>query len=191
MANMPSSVLPDSKGTGGFMNPDKIVGGFGIKEGMMIADFGSGAGYFTILLGQRVGKDGKVFALDIQESALDNVRVKAKAAGLENVETIRSNLEVSGSSGLADNSQDMVLLANILFQSEQKTEIVKEAARILKSGGSLVVIDWKRAAGGFGPPDNLRTDEIALRSLILGEGLVFENDIDAGQFHYGLKFKKP
>ena len=172
------------------MNPDKIVSEFGIKEGMMVADFGSGAGYFTILLAQRVGTNGKVYALDIQESALDNVRVKAKSAGLENVETIRSNLEVLGSSGLADNSQDIVLLANILFQSEQKAEIIKEAVRVLKDGGFLVVIDWKRAAGGFGPPDNLRTDEIAMRSLVLGEGLVFENDIDAGQFHYGLKFRK-
>lgn len=195
--NMLGSVLPNSGGTGGFMNPDKIAGEFGIREGMTIADFGSGAGYFTILLGQKVGVSGKVYALDIQESALDNVRVKAKAAGLENIETVRSNLEVAGSSGLADNSQDMVLLANILFQSEKKKEIIKEATRVLKSGSFLVVIDWKRAAGampdgrqGFGPPDSLRTDEIAMRSLILGEGLVFENDIDAGQFHYGMKFKK-
>jgi len=188
--NMPGSVLPDSKGTGGFLNPDKIVSEFGIKEGMIIADFGSGAGYFTILLAQRVGTGGKVFALDIQESALDNVRVRAKAAGLENVETIRSNLEVLGSSGLADNSQDIVLLANILFQSEQKGDIVKEAKRVLKEGGSLVVIDWKMGAGGFGPPDNLRTDEIAMRSLVMGEGLALEKEIDAGQFHYGMIFKK-
>src|SRR3990167_6996959 len=127
MANMSTSVLPTPKGTCGFMNPEKIVTEFGIQEGMMIADFGSGAGYFTIFLAQRVGKDGKNFVLDIQESALDNVRVKAKAVGLDNVETIRSNLEVLGSSGLADNSQDIVLLANILFQSEQKAEIIKES----------------------------------------------------------------
>lgn len=188
---MPTSGLGSHFGTGGFMNPEKIVAGFGIKEGMMIADFGSGAGYFTILLAQRVGSNGRIFALDIQESALDNVRVKAKTAGLENVEAIRGNLEVMGGSSLADNSQNMVLLANILFQSEQKREIVKEAVRVLKDSGSLVVIDWKRATGGFGPPDDLRTDEIAMRSLVLGEKLIFENDIDAGQFHYGMKFKKP
>ena len=188
---MPTSGLGTNLGTGGFMNPEKIVSGFGIREGMKVADFGSGAGYFTILLGQRVGADGKVFALDIQESALDNVRVKAKAAGLENVETVRGNLEVLGGSSLEDSSQDMVLLANILFQSEQKADIVKEAVRVLKSEGFLVVIDWKRTAGGFGPPDNLRTDEIAMRSLVLGEGLVLENEIDVGQFHYGMKFKKP
>lgn len=179
------------------MNPDKIAGEFGIQQGMTVADFGSGAGYFTILMAQKVGENGKVYALDIQESALDNVRVKAKSAGLENVETIRANLEVLGGSGLADNSQDMVLLANILFQSDLKGEIIKEAVRVLKKGGALVVIDWKRATGGFGPPDNLRTDEVAMRNLVLGlpaqagEGLVFENDIDAGQFHYGMKFKKP
>lgn len=189
--NMPGSGLPNSGGTGGFMNPDKIAGEFGIVPGMTVADFGSGAGYFTILMGQKVGTNGKVYALDIQESALDNVRVKAKAAGLENVETIRSNLEVPGSSGLADGSQDMVLLANILFQSDLKAEIVKEAVRVLKSGGSVVLIDWKRAAGGFGPPDTRRTDEIAMRNLVIGEGFIFENDIDAGQFHYGMKFKKP
>src|SRR3989338_1534227 len=106
--NMSVSGLGSHLGTGGFMNPEKIAAEFGIKEGMMIADFGSGAGYFTILLGQRVGTSGKVSALDIQESALDNVRVKARAIGLENVETIRANLEVLGSSGLADNSQDIV-----------------------------------------------------------------------------------
>src|SRR3989344_3911221 len=112
MANMSTSVLPTPKGTGGFMNPEKIVTEFGIQDGMMIADFGSGAGYFTILLAQRVGKDGKVFALDIQESALDNVRVKAKAVGLENVETIRGNFEVPGSPGWAANTTDKVLVAN-------------------------------------------------------------------------------
>ncbi len=189
--NMSASGLGINLGTGGFMNPDKIASEFGIAPGMVVADFGSGAGYFTILMGQKVGENGKVSALDIQESALDNVRVKAKSVGLENIETIRANLEVAGSSGLADSSQDMVLLANILFQSELKQDIIKEAVRVLKSGGSFVVIDWKRSAGGFGPPDNLRTDEISMRNLVLSESLVFEKDIDAGQFHYGMKFKKP
>src|SRR3990167_7199549 len=112
--------------TGGFLNPDSIVNEFGVREGMNIADFGSGAGYFPILMAERAGKEGRVYALDIMESALDSVREKAKAAGLENIEMIRTNLEVVGSSGLADQSQDIVLLANILFQSDKKSDIVKE-----------------------------------------------------------------
>ncbi len=179
------------------MNPGKIFSEFGVSEGMSVADFGSGAGYFTILLGQQVGKDGKVYALDVQEPPLDSVRAKAKAAGLENIETVRANLEVLGSSRLPDNSQDMVLLANILFQSTKKAEIIAEAARVLKSGGSLIIIDWKKGAGampdgrqGFGPPDELRTEQTDMRALAPADIFSFQKDIDAGSFHYGMVFRK-
>lgn len=187
---MPVSGTGNHLGTGGFMNPDFIVDEFGLREGMSVADFGSGAGYFTILIAQRVGKEGRVYALDIMETALDSVREKAKAAGLENMEMIRTNLEVIGSSGLADQSQDAVLLANILFQSDKKSDIIKEAKRTLKDNGSLIIIDWKKGAGGFGPPDSLRTEETAMRSLASGEGLIFERTFNAGQFHFGMVFRK-
>lgn len=179
-----------SLNTGGFLNPDLIVDEFGLRPGMNVADFGSGAGYFTILIGKKVGKEGQVYALDIMESALDSVREKSKAAGVENIEEIRTNLEVLGSSGLADQSQDIVLLANILFQSDKKVEIMKEARRVLKDNGSLIIIDWKKSVGGFGPPDSLRTDEALMRSLAISEGFVFEKAFDAGQFHFGMIFKK-
>lgn len=190
VTNIPMSGVGSNLGTGGFLNPDLIINEFGLREGMSVADFGSGAGYFTILMGQRVGGEGKVCALDIMESALDSVREKAKALGIENIETIRTNLEVLGSSGLSDQSQDVVLLANILFQSEKKSEIIREARRVLMSGGSLIIIDWKKDAGSFGPPDNLRTDETAMHSLAIAEGLTFERDFNAGQFHYGMLFRK-
>jgi ubiquinone/menaquinone biosynthesis C-methylase UbiE len=177
-------------GTGGFLNPDLVVNEFGITNGMNIADFGSGAGYFTILMGKKVGKEGRVYALDVMESALESVREKTKAAGLDNIETIRANLEVLGSSGLPDQSQDMVLLANILFQSDKKSEIIKEAKRVLKDNGTLIIIDWKKGAGGFGPPDDLRTEEVAMRSLAASEGFGFKKSINAGQFHFGMVFKK-
>lgn len=187
----------DHLGTGGFLSPESIINEFGLAPGMIVADFGSGAGYFTILIAERVGKEGRVYALDIMESALDSVREKARAIGLENVEAVRTNLEVVGSSGLADQSQDVVLVANILFQSDKKVEIVREAKRVLKDGGSMIVIDWKKGAGamadgrqGFGPPDSLRTDETAMRSLVVGEGLVFDRVFNAGQFHFGMVFKK-
>ena len=189
-------------GTGGFMNPDSIVLEFGLREGMMIADFGSGAGYFTILMAKIVGQTGKVTGLDIMETALDSVRVKAKAAGLENIETVRANLEVLGSSGLAGESQDAVLLANILFQSPKKEAILKEAARVLKKDGTLIIIDWKKGAGGLGegsraqpgisvgPPDELRTEQEQMQNMAVAEGMTWQSNIDAGSFHYGIIFKK-
>ena len=190
MTNMPMTGTGNYLNTGGFLNPDMVINEFGLRQGMSVADFGSGAGYFTIIMAARVGREGRVYALDIMESALDSVREKARAVGLENVEAIRTDLEVVGSSGLSDQSQDMVLLANILFQSDKKAEIVREARRTLKDGGSLIIVDWKKGAGGFGPPDNLRTDEMAMHSLAVGEGLVFERAFDAGQFPFGIVFRK-
>lgn len=197
VASIPVVGTGNHLSTGGFLNPESIVNEFSLRDGMSVADFGSGAGYFTIIIAERVGKEGRVYALDIMESALDSVRAKAKASGLENIEIIRTNLEVVGSSGLADQSQDVVLLANILFQSDKKSEIVREAKRTLKDGGSLIVVDWKKGTGavsagrqGFGPPDSLRTDETAIRSLVVGEGFVFERSFNAGQFHFGVILKK-
>ena len=190
MAATPIVGSGNSLSTGGFLNPDMVINEFGLRPGMSVADFGSGAGYFTIIMAARVGKEGRVYALDIMESALDSVRAKARAVGLENIEMVRTNLEVVGSSGLADQSQDVVFLANILFQSEKKSEIMRESERVLKTEGFWIIIDWKKGAGGFGPPDNLRTDETAMRSLAVGEGFVFEKNFDAGQFHFGMMFRK-
>ncbi|HLD34697.1 MAG TPA: class I SAM-dependent methyltransferase, partial [Patescibacteria group bacterium] len=107
----------------------------------------------------------------------------------ENIEAIRANLEVLGSSRLPDNSQDMVLLANILFQSTKKREIISEAARVLKTGGSLIVIDWKKGTGG-GPPDELRAEPTEMKALLSADIFSFQKDIDAGSFHYGMMFVK-
>ena len=103
-------------GSGGFMDPERIAAGFGLTEGMRVADFGSGAGYFTIIMAKMVGDNGLVTAVDLMNFALETLRTKAKVEGLGNIQTVRSNLEVLGSSGLANDSQDVVLLANILFQ---------------------------------------------------------------------------
>ncbi len=177
-------------GTGGFLDPESVADGFSITEGMSVVDFGCGAGYFTITLAERVGSEGKVYALDVQENALDSVRAKARAGGLDNIETIRTNLEILGSSSLSDGSQDLVLMANILFQSSKRINIIEEGKRVLKSGGELIVIDWKKGAGGFGPPDDIRPDPEDIKKMSEDEGFTFVKSIDAGSFHFGALFKK-
>ena len=177
-------------GTGGFMNPEVIVESFGLEPGMKVADFGSGAGYFTILIAKKVGDSVMVTALDIMESALETVRAKASAAGLKNLQTTRGDLEVLGGSALPDNSQNMVLLANILFQSPKKAEIIKEAKRVLITDGLVIVIDWKKETNGVGPTADLKIDKGELKAVIEKEGLVFVRDIDAGSFHFGFIFSK-
>ena len=174
----------------GFLNPDAVVREFGITSGMRIADFGCGAGHIGILVAQQTGPDGLVTALDIMEDKLDSIKARAKAAGLENLEIKRANLEVAGNTGLGDSTQDMVLLINILFQSNKKPDILKEAKRVLKSGGLIILVEWKKGGGGFGPPDGLRTDVSPMRDMFTAEGFTLIRPFNAGQFHYGLIFRK-
>ncbi|MBI2064041.1 MAG: class I SAM-dependent methyltransferase [Candidatus Yanofskybacteria bacterium] len=180
-----------SHGTGGFMDPNSIVGYFGLTEGMRVADFGSGAGYFTILMAKRVGDGGVVTAVDILDSSLETLRAKAKMDGLGNIRTVRADIGMLGGSGLVENSQDIILLANILFQNADKRPIIAEARRTLKPGGSIIVIDWRKGTDGFGPPDDLRTDEEEMKQLVIAnDGIQYTGEIDAGIFHYGMIFRK-
>lgn len=175
--------------SGGFLDTNRICLALGLAEGMHVGDFGSGSGYFSVCAGAQVGKDGKVYAVDVQEGPLESVAAMAQARGLENVVPVRADLEVLGGTNIPGDSLDMVLLANVLFQSQKKDAIVREAHRTLKPGGRLLVIDWKKGGGG-GVPDELRTDEQAMKRIVEEQGFRFEADVPAGQFYFGMMFKK-
>jgi len=176
------------KGTGGFLRPQEIIKQLDIKKSMQIADFGCGAGYFTIPLAKQV-EDGKVYALDVLKTALESVRSRAKQEGLLNIETIWSDLEIPQGSKLENESIDLVLLANILFQSSKKEDIIKEAERVLKKGGTMVVIEWEKEQA-MGPPEKLIVDKQEIKSILEKQGLKFKQDFPASKNHWGMIFEK-
>lgn len=178
------------EGTGGFLNPQKILNGLEIAAPARIADFGCGHGYFTIPLARAVGQEGLVFAIDILQDALNEVKARAEQVSLANIQTIRSNLEIPGGSKVPDRSCDMVFLANILFQSRQKTAIIKEAARVLKNGGRLVMIDWQPHVKGLTTDSGWRISKDEAQALAQAENFSFEREFDAGKYHWGLIFRK-
>ena len=177
------------RGTGGFLQPEEIVKQLDIKKGMIIADFGCGAGYFAIPLAKLVGDQGKVYALDILEQALESVRSQAKLQGLFNIETKHCNLELANGSGLDSNSIDLVLLANILFQSSKKDDIIKEAYRVLKPKGEIMVIDWKFNQP-MGPPPDLIVSQDSIKKMVNEAGLKFKKEIPVDKYHWGIIFAK-
>lgn len=177
-------------GTGGFLNPEKLLQSLNlIKPGMKIADFGCGAGYFALPLAKMVGKDGKITALDILPSALRVVESRAKMEGFFNIKTIRCNLENPHGSTLPDESQDLVLLANILFQSRKKEEILKEAKRIAKQNGKIILIDWLPKSR-FTTDEGWRISPEEAQELAEKQGLKFEKAFRVDDYHYGLIFTK-
>ena len=169
------------------MKPEEVLDNIDIEKNMKVADFGCGAGYFAIPLARRVGKGGMIYAVDVMEPALESVRGRAKVFSILNIETLRGNLEKDTGSGIEAGSLDMVLLANILFQSELKNDILKEAKRVLKKTGKIVVIEWNSDAS-LGPGAGYRISKENLKDLAKEAEFVLEKEFNAGSSHYGLVF---
>lgn len=175
-----------------FVSPAKIIEILGIMPGMAVADFGSGSGHYVLEAGKKVGKIGRVYAIDIQKEMLSYVRSHAQQMGLSNIETIWTDLEKTEATRLKNDTVDVVIISNILFQADNKDQVVKEAYRILKSGGRAAAIEWdtEQANSSFGPPMNSRISQQAAKDLFSGEGFYFEKEFKPGDHHYGLILKK-
>lgn len=177
-------------GTGGFARPEKIIANLEVKEGMKIADFGCGHGYFSIPAAKLVGLSGIIYALDILKEALEAVSSRAKIEGLTNIQCIWANLELVGGARLPNDAVDMVFMHNVLFQTQKKSEIIKEALRVLKAGGNLVIIDWLAENKDIGPQEGYKVSVEEVKKIANDMGMVFDKNIDVDAHHFGLIFKK-
>ncbi len=173
-----------------FVDPGTVISQLAIEPGNTVADFGCGSGYFSFALAQRVGSDGLVLALDVLPSALEAVTSRAKSLGLSNISPKRVNLENERGSHLADGSVDWVVLKDALFQNQKKDIIVREVARVLKSGGHALIMEWNPDEALVGPEKNLRVTQTTLKELITQAGLALERELPVGGFHYAFVVKK-
>lgn len=178
-----------SPDTSSFLVPDIVVSHFHIKEGDVIADFGSGSGHFLRALSLRAGT-GKVYACEIQKPLVEVISTYARAQQLTNIYPLWCDLEEPNGLKIATDSVDVGILVNTLFQIEDKENAIKEMARTIHAGGRLVLIDWTDSFGGLGPiPDHVVTASEAT-ALCESLGFILEQDFPAGGHHYGLVFRK-
>ncbi len=174
------------------IDPFKVLEEAGVRAGMKVADFGCGTlGHYVFPAAQLVGPDGKVYAIDILKSVLNGVESRIKLESASNVETLWGDLERPNGINLPDGALDVGLLINNLFLSKQREALVKECARMVKSGGRMVVIDWKPTGVSFGPEPGSRVSAEQAQKLAEGAGLVLEKPFEPGKYHFGLLFKKP
>jgi len=170
-----------------FVNPQKILTQrLTLKRDMLAADFGCGSGEWAAAVAG-ILEHGKVWAIDLLEEPLSAARSRARVAGLENIEFIKSDIEKLIPRLLA-NSLDLVLMTNLLFQAKDKKAVFEEAKRVLKPGGKILVIDWKEGIA-IGPAEKLSQDAVKEFAAQSGFGPV--DEFDAANFHYGLVFEKP
>lgn len=174
-----------------FLQPEIAVNAFDLLPGMQVADFGCGTGHWALALAKKVGRGGTVYAFDIQPSALEALRSRAKLEHIQHIEAVQSDLEAATGSKLKEGAVDFVLFSNILFQAQKPEAIIQEARRILKKGARAAVIEWDNEGILTGPPPRARISRQKTETLFQDAGFTFEKEFSAGSHHYGLIFKKP
>ncbi len=167
-----------------FLNPDSILKKAGLYRDTIFADLGCGSGYFAIPASLIVKK---VYAIDVQEEMLDIVREKIRLGKLTNIETLRSK---ESSIPLPDNSIDVLFMANVFHELEDRGAILKEAKRILSGRGRLIIIDWKKMEMEMGPPVEERLTAEEVVSICEDRGFRILERLDAGAYNYMLVFGK-
>ncbi len=162
-------------------NPHDIVAVAQIRPGARIADIGCGTGWFSFELEKATRPRGMVYALDKLPAMLQILETKR-----QNYERILT-LPCGENEFELDNGEvDVVFHANVLHECETPELHLKEAYRVLKNGGRIVVIEWMWAdeESQPGPPNTRRLEIQTTRSLLEGAGFTVQSTGEAGPYHY-------
>lgn len=173
-----------------FSVPEKNIEQLHLADNQTIADFGAGSGAYTVAAAKAMHGTGKVYAIDVQKDLLTRLQNTCKEEHLTNVSFIWGDVEKPGGTKLKDGSCDVVLLSNILFQVPDKKDAIEEAKRVLHLGGILLIVDWAASFNNMGPVKEQVFPEGAGRSLAEESGFTFVRLIHAGNYHYGMIFKR-
>lgn len=174
-----------------FSTPRENVLQVGVREGMKVGDFGAGSGHYARAAAGIVGGSGKVYAIDIQEDVLKHLKLNTQAHHQRTIETVWGDIEKLGGTHLRDASLDAVLVANTLFQVQNRDGLLSEIRRTLKSGGKLMVVDWAGSYGGMGPSAEQVVTEHEAEEFFINGGFHKVKSFRAGPHHYGIVFTSP
>ncbi|MBN2327728.1 MAG: methyltransferase domain-containing protein [Candidatus Omnitrophica bacterium] len=143
----PQSFENDSRSQ--WQKVDQVIQAIGLEEGDSIADIGGGSGYFSRPFARAVGPMGVVYCCDIATNLLEYLQKRAREENLFNIVTVYAALDRPM---LPLQSLDHIFFCNTNHHLENRVDYYKGLHSILKPGGRLIVVDWKKEGKKTGPP---------------------------------------
>ena len=122
-------------------HPAQVLEALNLRPGEVVADLGAGSGYFTFRMAPKVGKTGKVFAVEIQEAMLKTLRARASSLKAANVEVVRGT---ETDPHLPPGSVDLVLVVDVYHELAYPFEVMTKVREALKPGGRVVFVEYRK-----------------------------------------------
>jgi ubiquinone/menaquinone biosynthesis C-methylase UbiE len=159
-----------------FAHRHQIAASLDLQPGQSVADVGAGTGLYVPFLAERVGKTGKVYAVDISPPFVEHMTKKAKESGLTQVSAV---LSTERSIELPANSVDMIFTSDSYHHFIHYQDMLASMHKALKPGGQLIVVDYDIEAEGLGDylVDHVGKTKSEFRRQIEAGGFEFAQDM--------------
>ena len=122
-------------------NPQAAINALGLKAGMVVCDLGAGSGYYSIRMAEKVGPQGKVYAVDIQPGMIKLLEKRIKDEKIKNVFPL---LSTATDPKLPDNEIDLMILVDVYHEFDQPQSMLKKIRKSLKEDGRLVLLEFRK-----------------------------------------------
>lgn len=125
-----------------WQQPEKVIAALGLKPGDIVADLGSGGGYFTFRLAQAVAPNGKVYAVDIDHDMVALVAERARKEAPSIVATVLAKADDPA----LPSAVDLVFTSNTYHHIDNRVAYFATLRKYLRPGGRVAIIDFDRRA---------------------------------------------
>ena len=169
----------------------KLVDVLAIEPGVTFLDVACGAGAYTLALADSIGPDGRLVALDLWTEGIDMLNSEVRARKIDTIEAHVA--DVSQHMPLETETVDLCLMATVLHDLiEDHTDqgALLEVARVVKPGGKLAVIEFKKIDGPPGPPRAIRISPEETDAVLRPHGFELLATHEIGPGNYVSLFRK-
>jgi ubiquinone/menaquinone biosynthesis C-methylase UbiE len=174
-----------------YLSAETVVAGTGLKAGDIFLDVGSADGYYSLEASRVVGGRGRVYAIDNYEASISALKEQIEREGLGNIEA--ATADATKRIPLDAGTVDVCLLANVLhgFVANGEVErVLREAARVVRVGGTLAVVEFKKVSGPPGPPLSIRMSPEEVESMVAPYGFEKVRSFEVGPHHYEMVLRR-
>jgi ubiquinone/menaquinone biosynthesis C-methylase UbiE len=169
------------------MKIDEVVSALKLQPGQTVADIGAGSGLLDVPLAKAVGPRGRVYAVEIDAGFFPEIRKRAAAAQVTNVETVLGKFT---DPALPVRSIDLALFHDVIHHVENRAAYLKTLAAYLAPAGRIVVVDYEGGRGPHASQPELEVTRQQLAGWMKDAGLAQVDEVKLFPDKYFLAFAK-